>query len=756
MAVVNYGNSRPVPLDGPIAAPQEPVEPLQPNANGVPNYGNSKVVMEQAQGVVLPDLPEISSYGQEAATEMKIAAGLLFNLDPAGQADVIKAHIPDAKVSQVGDYYVVDLDGKRGYINKPGLSTNDFTQFTTQLLSYIPAARLAGLGANLLVKMGIGAAASGATSVGNDLIGGALGGEQGVSPYRAGAASVGGAAGEVAALAIEPLIRRGLYPAYRQLKSIMGAKAKDPMAVRAEIAKRIGVSPDDLTPDNVLGFSLDAERAIQTTPRLLQPTTRLPGGVGGTPIGNSREVTEALSDQAEFGIGATRGQATGNYTQLGIEESMRRGGKGEKAQGIMSERDIAANDEIAAAVTSVTDDLAAGTPTPRTENDAVGGVVTGVKNRADDLAARVDAAYNKVDWKGITSSEFAVDPALRYMDEALKASDQIGGLDDVLKGVIDKESYPAVHGIVNTLKLRVSQIRQGTIDGNIQQIEILRRTINGKINTAKNSDDRRLAIALKNGFDQWIDDTIDAGLWSGDPTVIARLKEARALSADYKKRFTANGDKRAGQIIEKMVSEELTPDQAVDAIFGVSDLVSSKASLDILKRIKAITGTASPEWNMLRQAAFLRLVYGRGVEIGSKVSAANFDKRLTNALSGRGEFLFKELFTREELMKFARLRRAVSRTQPKLQNPSGSADKWFANVSDIAKKLGIVVGIGGDPFTGAAAMILGKTALFSKSAAKAAAGGASPIRPSLPVAGTAMGGAISEEEVTDFINRFHM
>src|SRR3546814_16275104 len=81
--------------------------------------------------------------------------------------------------------------------------------------------------------------------------------------------------------------------------------------------------------------------------------------------------------------------------------------------------------------------------------------------------------------------------------------------------------------------------------------------------------------------------------------------------------------------------------------------------------MRAIFKESSPEWNMVREGAFMRMVYGRtspqgvaGGNIGREALANNIRKALSPA---HREFMLKR-FTPHEMNKFMRLEKAQRQT----------------------------------------------------------------------------------------------
>lgn len=120
----------------------------------------------------LPEFRETpAAYSTEATDSilntMKMTAGLMFTLDDKSSQDIIKENIPGAKFEEDSKgNVIVDIDGQKSVLNKPGWSGQDSIRALTQVLSFVTPARLASMGKSLLLKMGVGAAGAGATEAG--------------------------------------------------------------------------------------------------------------------------------------------------------------------------------------------------------------------------------------------------------------------------------------------------------------------------------------------------------------------------------------------------------------------------------------------------------------------------------------------------------------------------------------------------------------------------------------------------------------
>lgn len=199
---------------------EQPVQPAQPLSEIIPEVAvaATEAVTEAAQAVppttgiadiftgaeriaATPELGTLPEFGvTEAGNTLKLSAALLSTFDQKAQQDIIQEAIPEAKFETTPDGSVIievpTEDGgiRRSVLNRPGFSPQDLSTSIGQVLAFIPAARLAGLGRGLLQKLGIGAAASGATEQALQEVGVELGREQRDPTGTAIAAATGGAA----------------------------------------------------------------------------------------------------------------------------------------------------------------------------------------------------------------------------------------------------------------------------------------------------------------------------------------------------------------------------------------------------------------------------------------------------------------------------------------------------------------------------------------------------------------------------------
>jgi len=155
--------------------------------------------------------PEFSSMTDgmkgDLVPSLKAAAGMFLSSSDPQRVDILKKQFPELAfdVDSKGNVIIEHPEQGRFMLNKPGASGRDVLETAEGIIPYYPAARGAmGLKAPAAVKIAAGGAGAGATSVGLDVASEAFGSEQGIDPWKAGAA----AAGEMLLPATGSLLRK--------------------------------------------------------------------------------------------------------------------------------------------------------------------------------------------------------------------------------------------------------------------------------------------------------------------------------------------------------------------------------------------------------------------------------------------------------------------------------------------------------------------------------------------------------------------
>lgn len=165
----------------------------------------------------LPEIgeaPELREFSLQSA-KSGLAAGLITN--EAELANALVNNIPGSQISQdpEGKALITFPSGGTFAINKPGFSGQDFVQFATRALSFIPASRITGATAGQLARGAVAAGATEAALQGGEA---ALGGE-----FSPGQVAVAGVAAPIGQAVGERLLRPAAQQTIKSFKEI-GAK----------------------------------------------------------------------------------------------------------------------------------------------------------------------------------------------------------------------------------------------------------------------------------------------------------------------------------------------------------------------------------------------------------------------------------------------------------------------------------------------------------------------------------------------------
>ena len=669
--------------------------------------------------------------------QAKTALGLLTTFDPKKQIKVWHENYPNLtfEEDEKGNIIVdasayqeemgIAPEDVRGVLNMPGVSGRDLLQAGFQVAAFTPAGKTATLAKTIPGKMTAVGTASGVTQAAQDLTGQAMGATDEVS-----VGNIDG--GDVALAAGGGAFAEGLFDVFakhfpRLTESLRITRNTDVQvddqmrqAFKAAAIKE-GIDPESVTDDVIHDFVKMAKQSVN------------PKNMAAT-----REVNHAKALTDEFDIPYTQGQSTQNTAQLNLEDSMRFGLTDKSQQVIQHFDDIQAR-KIDAATKNVQGQLSGGSPQVETANQAAEIAGSAVKSKASTLDQAIQQAYANV---GNASLDVdGVRGLMGAMKSSLKSVETITNLKStstLLKDISKMEE------VLSTPNVAIKPTH-------IKRVEGFRRRLNALIGAAENPTDKRQLVQAKIAFDRYLDDAVTNSLFSGDDAALESLKHARELRAEYGKLFQQNSTKaksgakltdEAGKVIERIVEANPTNEEITNYLFGTAKLVKNNASAKVAKQLKNILGKDSPEFNSIREAAFMRLA---GNELGAKsVSAAKFSKRLNDALYGSGESFMKELFSPGEMAQFKRLADAIKRAQPGIVNPSKTSYKLTQTLRQSINTLASRIGVAsGDLATAAALQVTrhGAKAISDRAAnkaAKQAVGGV--IRPLQNINSTWVGG----------------
>ncbi len=676
--------------------------------------------MIAGQTVSMSGRPD-GGFFQNTAKNAKIAGGYFLNRNQDARADMIKKQYPDAAVGRDSEgRTLVKLPGdKWRYINKPGIDAQDVTDFAGDVIKFAPAGKAATMGAGLLSKMGIGAAASGATEAASQKASQAFGSEQGVKLGDVGMAAAGGGAGEVISAAISPIARpMGRY---------LGKKIKE------------------------------ARGITSTKPPVLEALEK------GTRPSGARDMEAAIAAEdlaRQFDVDLTAGQATGDVVQQRIESQMAKGVKGGPAMETMRSFQGAQANQVRQAANNMLGARVA----PDTET-AGAMIARGLRNKEKALSSEIQTAYKKAaeysasvdihdarqlrDIIRDSLPEEVVNPSLfssrqstaRRYEQTFRVMEDLDRFDQNLAraraSIADSERALTTPG---------SEVEPAELKGiDWREIEKFRKDLNAAYNAAKTPEDRRGVLLAKASLDGWLDEATTKGIIEGDPGFLDALKKARGARRLYGSKFEVQNNKDfAGKIINDIVSDDLTPSETVNLIFGSSSALGQKRGSQLaVRRLKEILGPESQEWQAVREAALDRMIKQGFARGGTQMKIGTFREVWNRQLKGEGRHLMKELFTPDELSRMEQFEKVLGFIEP-LPGAVNNSDTG----THILAMLNSFMRIGGRVPQMIGTRILKEVSPAAEEAARAVRGAPRPIptsSPLLPATGAAASVRVKED-----------
>jgi hypothetical protein len=224
------------------AAPSPAAPPETQGKSDLGFWGTIKDAFTGESRTEFKDAPEFEIAMRDAGDNEALGAVRRSAVTPDqnAQLDILKRQIPglEVKTDAHGNIMLkTPQQADWAYLNKPGLSGRDVGEFGTQTLATLPFLGVAGMGRNLLRKVGSGIAAMTGASVAQDAAAIAQGSEQGVDEGRAAVSGAVGAALPLAAPAIE-VTSKAVKSAVSPVTSVIRG-LKNP---EQEAARRVGAA----------------------------------------------------------------------------------------------------------------------------------------------------------------------------------------------------------------------------------------------------------------------------------------------------------------------------------------------------------------------------------------------------------------------------------------------------------------------------------------------------------------------------------
>jgi hypothetical protein len=189
-----------------------------------------------------------------------------------------------------------------------------------------------------------------------------------------------------------------------------------------------------------------------------------------------------------------------------------------------------------------------------------------------------------------------------------------------------------------------ASLRGAPVD--MQVLEQTRKRLNALSRAATNDADRRAARHVISAYDDWLGSAFDRALFSGSDEALQSYRAARAANTEWRQRFGFNGRDDADKIVNKIVTGEVTPQEAANYIVGASKVGAKGVSSRLLTRLAEATGNDPEALQAIRGGVWNRL--SQATEGTAAKPAAKVADDIGEFLNGSGRDVATRLFTPEQ------------------------------------------------------------------------------------------------------------
>lgn len=373
----------------------------------------------------------------------------------------------------------------------------------------------------------------------------------------------------------------------------------------------------------------------------------------------------------EFPLPATRGMlepedSAARLPMLTEEQSMAQGARGPLARRVMDSPRVQREQEIADA--RFGDFLRNEAPirTPGDTGEAVSGAL---RAEAQALEATGDAAYEGIraaNPSRIVAEENLAVPAI---DRALRYN----------RGIADAgnlAAYPSAaraRTLVENLQERMRQLPNDTSPRNWEvQFRDMWQTLKD-IRAIKpaNRADAEILGEVRGTYQNWMRDTLDNVLFTGDREIVDNLSQADSIWRRLRgitEVDTRNPARDFTRLTSGILRDARTPEQVGNYLLNVASVDGASRAARMAAFMRDTFGTSAEVWDAIRQGALYKsLLADRPDRNGLEL--ANAIRNFTNE---KGAPLARELFSAAELQRLRNFGDSIRRVNPPLANPSGS------------------------------------------------------------------------------------
>lgn len=215
--------------------------------------------------------------------------------------------------------------------------------------------------------------------------------------------------------------------------------------------------------------------------------------------------------------------------------------------------------------------------------------------------------------------------------------------------------------------------------------------------TQRGSADNRAMSRIIDAFDGHVEDSINNGLFSGDPRALDAIRQARQAYSNYRQAFTSQGaGDDVGRAMERIVGrngqEGATPTEVANYLYGNAKVGGTGLSVRLANRMQQVLGANSPEWSAIRQGLWSRL--SEATEGTTEFGSQKQNNRIMEFLNGSGAPLAQTMFSPQEralMSRYAMLQQQLT-PKPGTVNYSNTAPVLRMILSNMGRNISALVG----------------------------------------------------------------
>lgn len=383
--------------------------------------------------------------------------------------------------------------------------------------------------------------------------------------------------------------------------------------------------------------------------------------------------TAAQTGANEFRVPLDRGQATGDIVaQRYIDEAMD-GVHGDAAQKAALKFRENQTHMVNEAKAGIQERLDPGAPIISGTDEAATNTLSSVRQRVDDMTTAKNDLYKAAEATNTKIFTTELQNLKPQIDQALAPLEPV--LDAVNAPMTSKlRSFINDFVAAKTAKSGAPNVSQMGVE--INGLEKLRQTLNMS-KPQYGTPDHRAWTLMRNAFDDWESNAMNKALFSGDPTVLKQLKNARGMVAQLKGITNPKKGDDAGRLLAKIADPEsnVTPVEVSNWLHGANTLGAKGSSVRLVQKMNGLFGKQSPEMNAIRQSMWLKAVTapnGRPNPGPQAVVSA-----LNKMLDGDGKFMTQALYDSRQIAEMGRFRDTVAKLVPhnRATNPPHSGSR---------------------------------------------------------------------------------